>query len=141
MENNKEMNDTDFWNCHSVEYLEMAFESGHKEALHHPDGYGKRTGDCGDTVEFYIRVRAGRLDQVSFTTHGCLNTTACCNTVVKLTRGKTIDQAWEITPDDVVNYLQTLPKDHEHCAQLAVGGLYLALSDFQAGAHKQGKTA
>lgn len=141
MKMEKKMNDTDFWNRHSIQYLEMAFKTGHKEVIHHPDGYGKRTGDCGDTVEFFIKVRAGILDRVSFATQGCLNTTACCNTVVKLAQGKTIDQAWEITPEQVVAYLKTLPEDHEHCAQLTVGGFYLALSDFQTARNKHEKTA
>ncbi|EMS79081.1 iron-sulfur cluster assembly scaffold protein [Desulfotignum phosphitoxidans] len=135
------MTDLDFWNRHSVQYLEMAFDTGHKEKIHDPDGYGKRTGECGDTVEFSIKVKDGVLDSISFMAHGCLNTTACCNTVVSFARGKTIDQAWEITPEQVVEYLQTLPPDHEHCAQLAVGGLYLALSDFQSGRTHRAKTA
>ncbi|HSL61462.1 MAG TPA: iron-sulfur cluster assembly scaffold protein [Desulfotignum sp.] len=133
------MNDTDFWNRHSIQFLEMAFKTGHREVILHPDGYGKRTGDCGDTVEFFIMVRAGKLDQVSFSVQGCMNTTACCNTVVKFARGRTVDQAWEITPEQVAAYLQTLPPDHVHCAELAVGGFYLALSDFQAGRNKGGK--
>jgi len=135
------MNDLDFWNRHSVQYLEMAFDPGHTEMIHDPDGYGKRTGECGDTVEFFIKVTHGVLESVSFISHGCLNTTACCNTVVFFAQGKTIDQAWEITPEQVVKYLQTLPQDHEHCAQLAVGGLYLALSDCQAGRTRRAKTA
>ena len=135
------MNDLDFWNRHSVQYLEMAYDTGHKEMIHDPDGYGKRTGECGDTVEFFIKMKDGILDTVSFMAHGCLNTTACCNTVVFFARGKTIDQAWEITPEQVVEYLQTLPPDHEHCAQLAVGGLYLALSGCQFKRNKQTKTA
>lgn len=135
------MNDLDFWNRHSVQYLEMAFNTGYEEKIHDPDGYGKRIGECGDTVEFSIKVKGGVLDSISFMAHGCLNTTACCNTVVFFARGKTIDQAWEITPEQVVKYLQTLPPDHEHCAQLAVGGLYLALSDVQSGRTQRAKTA
>ena len=135
------MNDMDFWNRHSVEYLEMAFETAHKEVLHQPDGYGKRVGDCGDVVEFFVKVSDHRLTRISFTTKGCLNTTACCNTVAALARDKTIDQAWEITPEHVKDYLKTLPEDHEHCAELAVGGFYLALSDYQAKWKKTEKTS
>ena len=40
-----------------------------------------------------------------------------------------MDEAWEITPETVANFLETLPADHYHCAELAVGTLYLALSD------------
>jgi nitrogen fixation NifU-like protein len=138
---NKKMNELDFWNRHSVQYLEMAFDTGNNEMIHDPDGYGKRTGECGDTVEFFIKEKDGRLEAISFIAHGCLNTTACCNTVIFFARGKTIDQAWEIIPEQIVAYLQTLPPDHEHCAQLAVGGLYLALSDCQSGRTKKAKTA
>ena len=135
------MKDTDFWNRHSAQYLEMAFETAHKEVLHHPDGYGRRAGACGDVVAFYIKVTDNRLEHISFTTQGCLNTTACCNTVVALARGKTIEQAWEITPEHVKDFLKTLPEDHEHCAQLAVGGFYLALSNYQAKLKKIEKSA
>lgn len=123
------MTDTDFWNRHSLEFLETAFETHHQETVQDPDGFGTKTGECGDTVSFYIMVDQGVLDQISFTVQGCLNTTACCNTVVRLARGKTIEQAWEIQPETVADYLKTLPQDHIHCSELAVGGFYLALAD------------
>ncbi len=43
--------------------------------------------------------------------------------------GKTIEAAWEITPEEVIRFLETLPEDHFHCAELAVGAFYLALTD------------
>lgn len=125
------MNEPDFWSRHSVQYLEMAFETDHREKVAAPDGYGKRTGDCGDTVEFYITVAGDRLKHVSFIAQGCMNTTACCNTVVHLTRGRSIERAWQLTPEQISRFLQTLPPDHEHCAELAAGAFYLALTDYQ----------
>ena len=65
-----------------------------------PDGYGKRTGDCA-------------------------------NTVAELTEGKKVEAAWEITPENVIDYLETLPPENHHCAELAVGAFYLALSNYQ----------
>jgi hypothetical protein len=41
-----------------------------------------------------------------------------------------VDDAWEILPDHVAAYLKTLPDNHWHCAELSVGGFYLALSDY-----------
>ena len=124
------MKDTDFWNTHSLHYLEMAFDTSNGEIIHHPDGYGKRTGECGDTAEFFIMVNEGILDQISFRVQGCMNTTACCNTIVHLARGNTIEKAWNILPDHVIDFLQTLPEDHFHCAELSLGSFYLALSDY-----------
>ena len=120
-----------FWQDHSLHYLEMAFSSDKREILENPDGYGKRTGECGDTVEMFLSVSNGRIRLVSFDTDGCLNTNACANTVAHLAERKTLEEAWEITPDKVIDYLETLPPEQTHCAELAVGAFYLALSNFK----------
>ena len=123
--------EADFWNHHSLHFLEMAFETAHTEKIENPDGFGTRTGECGDTAVFYLKISDRCLEHISFQVQGCMNTTACCNTLVKLARGKSIDAAWEITADDIIDFLETLPPDHEHCAELCVGAFYRALTDYQ----------
>ncbi len=122
---------SDFWQTHSLKFLEMAFRTDHQETIANPDGYGKKTGDCGDTVELFIQANGERLHRITYFVNGCLNTAACANTVILLAEGKTLDQAWEIIPEQVNDFLETLPPDHFHCAELAVGALYLALADMQ----------
>ncbi|MCG8618186.1 MAG: iron-sulfur cluster assembly scaffold protein [Desulfobacterales bacterium] len=124
------MNQDDL-NNHSPEFLEMAYIRDHVERLHHPDAYGKRIGDCGDIVEFYLLIDRDRIKHISFTTQGCLNTVACSNTVVKLVQNQSLKAAWDVTPEDVIDYLKSLPEDHHHCAELSVGALYLALADYK----------
>lgn len=125
----QESKEIDFWQAHSLHYLEMAFRTDRHEAVEHPDGRGKKTGDCGDTVEFFVAVDGDRLEAISFIVNGCLNTNATANTVAHLAEGKTVDEAWEITPEAVAEFLETLPEDHFHCAELAVGAFYLALAN------------
>lgn len=132
------MDSQDFWDMHSLNFLEMAYTTGYRERLEHPDGYGTRTGECGDRVEFFIMVDNGRVRQIAFEAEGCLNTVACCNTVVHLARGQSIETAWEITPAQVADFLETLPEDHFHCAELCVGGFYLALADYEKAASPKG---
>jgi len=110
----------------------MALTTDKIEKIENPDGYGKRIGKCGDSVEFFLSCHKNILKTVSFCTKGCLNTTACCNTVAKFAQGQTIDKAWEIQPEQVVKYLKTLPQDHEHCAELTVGALYRALANLNS---------
>lgn len=119
---------SDFWQDHSLVFLEMAFRSDHRERLDNPDGYGKKTGDCGDTVEFFLNLKGDTVANLSYDIDGCLNTNACCNAIVSLVGGKPADAAWEITPERVAEFLKSLPQDHFHCAELAVGTLYLALA-------------
>ena len=119
----------DFWKDHSRQFLEMALGHERRERVVKPDGYGKRSGDCGDTVEFFLNTEEGRIRSVVFLTDGCLNTNACANTVAHLVEGRSIEMAWGITPEAVIAYLQTLPAESHHCAELAVGAFYKALAD------------
>jgi len=126
-------NNIAFLQDHSLTYLEMALKTDRIERITNPDGYGKRTGDCGDTVEFFLNCKNNIIESVSFCVQGCMNTTACCNTVAGFIEGKSIKSAWDISPDQVNSFLETLPENHFHCAELAVGALYLALTDLTSG--------
>lgn len=120
-----------FWQFHSLHYLEMAFRTDKQQKMENPDGYGKRKGECGDTIEMFIRVRDKRIENITFHADGCMNTVACSNTAAMMAEGKPVDEAWEISPEKITEYLETLPPDEKHCAELAAGALYLALSDYR----------
>jgi len=64
---------------------------------------------------------------------GCRNTVACSNTVADFAEGQSSEEAWDITPEQVIEFLETLPRDHYHCAELCVGAFYLALVDMTLG--------
>lgn len=124
---------------HSKNFQAMVTRAERYGELEKPDGYGKRTGDCGDTIEIYLSVHAGQLRMVTFRVQGCTNTVACGNTVSFLMEGRTLSDAWHLTPENVADYLQTLPPDHFHCAELAVGAFYRALSDYNSRQREQWK--
>ncbi len=112
----------------SARYIEMACRTDRIKRISKPDGYGKKTGVCGDTIEMFITKKDNKIQDVSFVADGCINTVACANTVAHLVEGKAIEDAWELTAENVVDFLETLPAEETHCAELAVGAFYLALS-------------
>jgi nitrogen fixation NifU-like protein len=122
---------SDFMNKHSRNFLEMALKHDVREIPKQPDGYGKQTGVCGDTVAIFLTVRNDSVQQVTFVADGCINTNACCNTLVSLVEGRSVEDAWHVMPEDIADFLETLPKDHFHCAELTAGALYLALSNYR----------
>jgi len=119
----------EFWLQHSTKFLEMVLRPDRREVLKNPDGYGKKTRECGDTVELFLMVRDRRIIHASFETNGCLFSVACANAVVHFVEGKSIQEAWRVTPEMIARYLETLPPKEFHCAQLAVHTLFLALAD------------
>lgn len=119
----------DFWQTHSMKFLEMAFRVDRQERLQNADGHGKKTGDCGDTVEFFLKVNNNQIETLSYALNGCLNTNACANAIIELIEGQSLETAWALDPAHVAAHLESLPEDHFHCAELAIGALYLTLAD------------
>jgi nitrogen fixation NifU-like protein len=124
-----DQNVLEFWQQHSVRFLEMVFQSGKRESLQQPDGYGKATRECGDTIEVYLNIRNGRIRTACFQTNGCVYSVACANVAVHLVEGRTVEEAWAVSPKNIVEYLETLPESEFHCAALAVRALRAALTD------------
>ncbi|MBW1853023.1 MAG: iron-sulfur cluster assembly scaffold protein [Deltaproteobacteria bacterium] len=120
----------DFFKDHSPNFLEMAFHRDYHERIKEPDGYGRESNECGDTVEFFLVVRDKTISSISLSINGCINTNACSNAVAFMVEGKTVSQAWEITPKKVNDYLGTLPPEEIHCAELAVTALRRSLINF-----------
>lgn len=119
----------DFWRNHSMKFLEMAFRADKRETLKYPDGYARCSRECGDTMEIFLCIREGNISSASFQTDGCLYSHACANAAVHMAEGKSLEEAGEITADEIYNFLETLPKAEKHCAELAAKTLCLALSN------------
>jgi len=121
----------DFWNDHSLEFLEMAMKRDHQESVISCDGYGKTTRECGDTIAFYLMIKKNIILSISYDIKGCLFSHACANTVIKLAHHKTIEQARIIDKKDIINFLKTLPEEENHCAFHALSAFNFALDDYQ----------
>jgi nitrogen fixation NifU-like protein len=66
-----------------------------------PDCQVSITGVCGDTIEMFLYVKNGRVSDIKFMTDGCGATISCASYVTRTAKGKFIEEALLITPDDV----------------------------------------
>lgn len=95
------------------------------------DGYSKYKGPCGDTMEFFLRVKDDVIEEVSFTTDGCVHSAACGNATAEEATGKTPSEAMGITQGLILRRLGGFPAEFEHCALLAVTTLRKAVVDYE----------
>lgn len=121
----------DFWQHHSLNFLQMAFDCDKRERLENPHGYGAATRECGDSVEIFLLLRQDGGLGVSFETDGCLNTMACANAAAHLADGKTIEEARLIDRETLIHFLETLPKEESHCAEMVELALRRAMADLE----------
>jgi nitrogen fixation NifU-like protein len=86
---------------------------------------------CGDLMEFYIKVKKDRIEDIKFKTFGCGSAIATASMITELAKGKTIDEALKITRQDVADELDGLPPIKMHCSNLAADALKDAIKNYQ----------
>jgi len=96
------------------------------------DGKGEvGNPSCGDLMTVYIKVKDGRIADISFQTFGCVAAVATSSMVTELARGKTLDEAMKLTREDVAESLGGLPPIKLHCSNLAADALHEAIKDYR----------
>ncbi|MBP2638426.1 MAG: nitrogen-fixing NifU domain protein [Firmicutes bacterium] len=95
-----------------------------------PDGMGIAGESCSDNVKMYIQVRGGIITQIRFLVFGCCAAIACASMTTVLAQGKSIDNALQITEQEVVSALEGLPEEKQHCSNMGVAALKAAIQDY-----------
>lgn len=85
---------------------------------------------CGDISYIYIKVEDNIIKDISFQTFGCAAAIATSSMVTVMAKGKTLDEAMQITRSDVANALDGLPPIKMHCSNLAADGLSAAIKNY-----------
>lgn len=86
---------------------------------------------CGDTMKLYIKVENDRIVDVRFQTYGCGAAIASSSMLTEMVKGKTLDEALEITNQDVADELGGLPPLKLHCSNLAADALHNAIAEYR----------
>ncbi|MBU4376122.1 MAG: Fe-S cluster assembly scaffold protein NifU [Candidatus Omnitrophica bacterium] len=85
---------------------------------------------CGDIMRLYIKIENGRIKDAKFKTFGCAAAIATSSMVTDLVKGKTIEEALEISNKAVASALDGLPPVKMHCSMLAEEALKSAIGDY-----------
>jgi nitrogen fixation NifU-like protein len=95
------------------------------------DGVG-RTGNpvCGDLMEMSVKIQNDVITDIKFRTFGCGAAIATSSIATELIKGKTIDDALEISNRAIAEALDGLPPIKMHCSVLAAEALRATLVDY-----------
>ena len=88
---------------------------------------------CGDLMTIYIDVDDNEVIQdIKFKTFGCGAAIATSSMITEIAKGMTVDEALEITRNDVADALDGLPPIKMHCSNLAADALTEAIKDYKS---------
>jgi len=85
---------------------------------------------CGDVMKLQIKVEEGIITDAKFKTYGCGSAIASSSLVTEWVKGKTLDQAREITNSTIAEEL-ALPPVKIHCSILAEDAIKAAVNDYR----------
>ena len=86
---------------------------------------------CGDIMRIYLDIDDNKVIQdVKFKTFGCGAAVATSSMATELVKGKTVQEAWEVTKKAVMEAPDELPPVKVHCSLLAEEAIHAALWDY-----------
>lgn len=86
---------------------------------------------CGDIMKMYLKIENGVIEDVKFNTFGCGAAIATSSMATEMIKGKTIEEAEQLTNKAVVEALDGLPPVKIHCSVLAEEAVHAALEDYR----------
>ncbi|MEN6412297.1 MAG: Fe-S cluster assembly scaffold protein NifU [Veillonellales bacterium] len=86
---------------------------------------------CGDIMKIYLKVKDNRIEDVKFNTFGCGSAIASSSMATEMIKGKTLEEAWELSNKAVAEALDGLPPVKMHCSVLAEEAVHKAINDYR----------
>lgn len=86
---------------------------------------------CGDIMKIYLKVEDNVITDIKFKTFGCGAAIATSSMVTEMAKGKTIEEALQLSNKAVAEALDGLPPKKMHCSNLAADALHAAIKDYQ----------
>lgn len=103
------------------------------------DGIGEvGNAKCGDIMKMYLKVKDGVIEDVKFNTFGCGSAIAASSMATEMIKGKSIEEALQLSNQAVVEALDGLPTHKIHCSVLAEEAVKAAVEDYR---RRQGEAA
>ena len=86
---------------------------------------------CGDQMKLWIKVDDGKIADVKFTSNGCNGAIAASSMCTVLAIGKTIQEAKQLTDDDIIIALEGIPQLDKNCSLSGVAALCAAINNYE----------
>ena len=78
---------------------------------------------CGDILKLSAKLAGRQIANIRFRAKGCVPAMACGSAITELIKGKTVEEARQVSREELVRKLGGLPQASAHASHLAMDTL------------------